>query len=410
VARLIRTEKEVEGEYTEQWVVVDDDDEALDQWPQGPGEVVGREAPRLDGHQRARGEAIYTADLALPGMLHAAVLRSPFARARVKKLDLGKALALPGVLGAVEPGDSHVLEREPSFHGAPVAAVAAESSARAREAVALIEVEWEELEPLVDAEEAVRQGSLLEEPRQYERGDPEAGFGEADVIVEAEYRTQTVLHNALETHQSVCRWEGDALEIYISTQFIWGIRDSVSEQLDLPPDRVRVVCNFMGGGFGAKNSPGDYTYIAIALAEQTGRPVRCALTRREENLATGNRNATIQRLRAGARSDGTLVALEGEFVNAIGWKGFSGPTYGPMEMLYACENVRTVTHGAKLNLPPNAAFRAPGFVEGTFGLECVLDELAARLELDPLELRRRNHADNDLVDGRPFSSKNLLEC
>jgi CO/xanthine dehydrogenase Mo-binding subunit len=410
VARLIRTEKEVEGEYTEQWVVVDDDDEALDQWPQGPGEVVGREAPRLDGHQRARGEAIYTADLALPGMLHAAVLRSPFARARVKKLDLSKALALPGVLGAVEPGDSHVLEREPSFHGAPVAAVAAESSARAREAVALIEVEWEELEPLVDAEEAVRQGSLLEEPRQYERGDPEAGFGEADVIVEAEYRTQTVLHNALETHQSVCRWEGDTLEIYISTQFIWGIRDSVSEQLDLPPDRVRVVCNFMGGGFGAKNSPGDYTYIAIALAEKTGRPVRCALTRREENLATGNRNATIQRLRAGARSDGTLVALEGEFVNAIGWKGFSGPTYGPMEMLYACENVRTVTHGAKLNLPPNAAFRAPGFVEGTFGLECVLDELAARLELDPLELRRRNHADNDLVDGRPFSSKNLLEC
>jgi CO/xanthine dehydrogenase Mo-binding subunit len=410
VARLIRTEKEVEGEYTEQWVVVDDDDEALDQWPQGPGEVVGREALRLDGHQRARGEAIYTADLALPGMLHAAVLRSPFARARLKRLDLSKALALPGVLGAVEPGDSHVLEREPSFHGAPVAAVAAESSARAREAVALIEVEWEELEPLVDAEEAVRQGSLLEEPRQYERGDPEAGFGAADVIVEAEYRTQTVLHNALETHQSVCRWEGDTLEIYISTQFIWGIRDSVSEQLGLPPDRVRVVCNFMGGGFGAKNSPGDYTYIAIALAENTGRPVRCALTRREENLATGNRNATIQRLRAGARSNGTLVALEGEFVNAIGWKGFSGPTYGPMEMLYACENVRTVTHGAKLNLPPNAAFRAPGFVEGTFGLECVLDELAARLELDPLELRRRNHADNDLVDGRPFSSKNLLEC
>jgi CO/xanthine dehydrogenase Mo-binding subunit len=104
------------------------------------------------------------------------------------------------------------------------------------------------------------------------------------------------------------------------------------------------------------------------------------------------------------------VALEGEFVNAIGWSGFVGPTYGPMEMLYACENVRTLSYGTKLNLPPNAAFRAPGFVEGTFGLECVLDELAARLELDPLELRRRNHADHDLADGRPFSSKNLLEC
>jgi len=411
MARLIRTEKEVEGQYTEQWVVVEGDDDALDQWPQGPREVVGRPAPRLDGHQRARGEALYTADLTFPGMLHAAVLRSPHARARVKRIDLSRAVGLPGVLGAIGPGECHVLQEEPSFHGAPVAAVAAESHAKAREALALVEVEWEELEPLLDAEEAVRRQSFVdEEPRRYERGDVDAGFGEADVVVEAEYRTQTVLHNAMETHQSVCRWEGDVLEVYISTQFIWGIRDSVSEQLGLPPDRVRVVCNYMGGGFGAKNGPGDYTYIAIALAGKTGRPVRCALTRREENLATGNRNSTIQRVRAGARSDGTLVALEGEYVNAVGWAGFSGPTYGPMEMLYRCENVRTLTYGAKLNLPPNAAFRAPGFVEGTFGLECVLDELAARLELDPLELRRRNHADNDLVDGRPFSSKRLLEC
>jgi xanthine dehydrogenase YagR molybdenum-binding subunit len=338
------------------------------------------------------------------------VLRSPHARARVKDIDFSRALELPGVFAAVGPEESHVLQTEPPFHGSPVAAVAAESYDRAREALALVEVEWEELEPLLDPEQAVREKSFVDEPRSYERGDVDAGFAKADVVVEAEYRTQTVLHNAMETHQSLARWEGDTLEIYISTQFIWGIRHSVSDQLGLPPDRVRVVCNYMGGGFGAKNGPGDYTYIAIALAEKTGRPVRCALTRREENLATGNRNGTIQKLRAGARSDGTLVALEAEYVNTIGWTGFSGPTYGPIEMLYACENVRTQTYGTKLNLPPNAAFRAPGFVEGTFGLECVLDELAARLELDPLELRRRNHADNDLADGRPFSSKKLLEC
>jgi CO/xanthine dehydrogenase Mo-binding subunit len=410
VARLIRTEKEVEGRYSEQWVIVEGDDDALDQWPQGPGTVVGQPAPRQDGLQRARGQAEYTADLQLPGMLHAAVLRSPHARARVTKLDLSGALELPGVLGAVGPEDCHVLQTEPGYHGAPIAAVAADSYARAKEALDRIELELEELEPLLDPEEAVRRESLHEEPRRYERGDVDAAFGEADVVVEAEYRTQTVLHNSMETHQSVCRWEGDTLEVYISTQYIWGVRDSVSEQLGLPADRVRVVCNYMGGGFGSKNSPGDYTYIAIALAGKTGRPVHCALTRREENLASGNRNSTIQRLRAAARADGTLVALEGEFLNAVGWAGWSGPTYGPMEMLYACENVRTLTYGAKLNLPPNAAFRAPGFVEGTFGLECVLDELAGRLELDPLELRRRNHADKDLVDGRPFSSKNLLEC
>jgi xanthine dehydrogenase YagR molybdenum-binding subunit len=409
VARLIRTEKEVEGRYTEQWVVVEGDDDALDQWPQGPGEVVGRPAPRQDGHQRARGEAIFTADLKLPGLLHTAVLRSPYARARANNIDFSRALELPGVLAAVGPDECHVLQTEPPFHGSPVAAIAAVSYERAREALALVEVEWEELEPLLDPAEAVRRNRLWTS-RSYERGDVDAGFAEADVVVEAEYRTQTVLHNAMETHQSVARWEGDTLEIYISTQFIWGIRDSVSEQLGLPPDRVRVVCNYMGGGFGAKNGPGDYTYIAVALAAKTGRPVRCALSRREENLATGNRNGTIQKLRAGARSDGTLVALEAEYVNTIGWSGFSGPTYGPIEMLYACDNVRTQTYGTKLNLPPNAAFRAPGFVEGTFGLECVLDELAARLELDPLELRRQNHADNDLADGRPFSSKKLLEC
>jgi len=407
VARLIRTEKEVEGRYTEQWVVVEED-AAIDQWEAGPRKVVGQPVPRVDGYERARGQALFTADVALPGMLHAAVLRSPFARARVKNLDLSRARET--ALGAIGPDDCHVLTLEPGFHGAPVAAVAATSPQRAREALDLIDVEWEELEPLLDPEEAVRRNELHDEPRRYERGDVDAAFGEADVVVEAEYRTQTVLHNPLETHQSVCRWEGDTLEVYISTQFIWGVRDDIAEALDLPPDRIRVVCNFMGGGFGAKNGAHDQTFIAIALAGQTGRPVRCALSRREENLATGNRNSTTQRLRAAARSDGTLVALEGEFVNAVGWKGWSGPTYGPMEMLYACENVRTLTYGAKLNLPPNAAFRAPGFVEGTFGLECLLDELAARLELDPLELRTRNHADTDLVDGRPYSSKKLLEC
>ena len=409
MARLIRTEKEVEGRYTEQWVVVEED-AAIEPWPQGPRETVGRPVPRIDGYERARGEAIYTADVVLPGMLHAAVLRSPYARARVKQMDLSRAREADGVLGVIGPDDCHVLTSEPGFHGDPVAAVAAHSPRLAREALELIDVEWEELEPLLDPEEAVRRKELHDDPRRYERGDVDAAFADADVVVEAEYRTQTVLHNSFETHQSVCRWEGDTLEVYISTQFIWGVRDDIASELDLPPDRIRVICNYMGGGFGAKNGAHAQTFIAIALATQTKRPVRCALTRREENLATGNRNSTIQRLRAAARSDGTIVALEGEFVNAVGWKGWSGPTYGPMEMLYGCENVRTLTYGAKLNLPPNAAFRAPGFVEGTFGLECLLDELSARLEIDPLELRTRNHADNDLVEGRPYSSKNLLEC
>ena len=408
MARLIRTEKEVEGRYEDVWIVVDED--ALEQWPEGPLTTVGREIPRVDGVQRARGEAPYTADLKLPGMLHTAVLRSPYARARVLSVDLDAARVAPGVRAVIGPNDVDALTDEPGYVGHAVAAVAAETFGQAEAALKRLDVKWEVLEPLLDPDEAVRQESFVSDVKTYDRGDFERGVAEADVVVETEYRTQVVLHNSMETHQAVCHWEDDGITIYISTQYIWGIRDSMAQHLGLPPDKVRVVCHAMGGGFGAKNSPGDYTPIAAELAKRTGRPVKCALTRREENIAAGNRNATIQRLTGAARSDGILVALGGEFVNAIGFSGWSASTEGPMKMLYACDNVRTVQYPAKLNLPPMAAFRAPGFVEGTFALECLLDELAAKLDIDPLELRRRNYAGSDRVDDRPFSSKNLEEC
>jgi CO/xanthine dehydrogenase Mo-binding subunit len=408
MARLIRTEKEVEGRYEEVWIVVEED--ALEQWPAGPRRVVGQAAARIDGRERATGQAVYTADLALPGMLHTAVLRSPHPRARVTHIDLGPALAMPGVHAAIGPNDIPQLVDDCSFQGVAIAAVCADTLEEARAAVRAIDARFEVLEPLLDPDEAVRLGQLLGEPRVRARGNAERGFAEADVIVEAEFRTQVVLHNSLETHQAVVEWVGDGVDVHISTQYIWGIRDGVAEGLGLPADNVRVVCHFMGGGFGSKNSPDDYTFIAAELARRTARPVKCALTRREENTAAGNRNATIQRLRIGARSDGTLTAMSGEFVNAVGWGGWSSGTEGPMQMLYSCSNVSTTTYGAKLNLPPMKAFRAPGFVEGTFGLEALLDELAAKLDLDPLELRRRNHADEDEVEGRAYSSKNLLEC
>jgi CO/xanthine dehydrogenase Mo-binding subunit len=407
VARLIRTEKEVEGRYEEVWLVVEED--PLEQWPAGARTTVGQRAERVDAKQRIRGEARYTADLSFPGMLHAAILRSPHAHARAKHLDFTRALAAPGVRAVLEPGEAEGLEAEAGYHGAPVAAVAADTLGQAMRALELVDVEWELLEALLDPDEAVRRERYVDdEPNRQERGDLERGLAEADVVIEAEYRTQTVLHNSLETHQSICRWEGDVLEVYTSTQYIWGVRDQIASTLELPPDKVRVVCEYMGGGFGAKNAAGEYTYVAAELAKRTGRPVRCALTRREENLAAGNRNATIQRLVAGARSDGTLTALGGEFVNAVGWSGWVAGTDGPMRMLYECPNVRTTVHGAKVNTPPMKAFRAPGFVEGTFGLECLMDELAAKLDIDPLELRRRNYAHS--TNDRPFSSKKLMEC
>ena len=406
MARLIRTEKEVEGRFEEVWLVVEED--PLQQWPDGPLTVVGRDAVRQDAGARVRGEARFTADIQLPGMLHTAVLRSPHAHARVRKIDLAPALAQPGVRAALGPGTAKGLEHEPGFCGAAVAAVAADTFAQAQRAVKAIAVEWELLEAVLDPDEAVRRGQLTMPTSRYERGNFEQALAVADVVIEGTYRTSVVLHNSMETHQAICEWVGDTLNVYISTQYIWGVRSAVAEELGIPGDKVRVVCEYMGGGFGSKNDPGEYTFIAAEIAKRTGRPVRCALTRHEENTAAGNRNLTIQRLTAGARSDGTIVALGGEFVNGVGWSGWSAMTDGPMQMLYACENVRTVRHGAKINMPPMKAFRAPGFVEGTFGLECLIDELAVKLELDPLELRRRNYADSN--EGKPFSSKNLMEC
>jgi CO/xanthine dehydrogenase Mo-binding subunit len=406
LARLIRTEKEVEGRFEEVWLVVEED--PLTQWPAGPQSVVGREALRQDGPQRVRGEARYTADIQLPGMLHAALVRSPHAHARVRSIDLEAALALPGVRAVLGPGDAKGLVEEPEYAGQPVAAIAAESLAQARAASEALRVDWEVLEAVLDPEDAVARELFVGPTATTERGDYERALAEADVVVEGTYRTSVVVHNSLETHQAVCEWVGDTLNAYVSTQYVWGVRDELSREWEIPGDKVRVVCEYMGGGFGAKNGADEQTFVAAALAKKTGRPVKCALSRREENVGAGNRNATIQRLTVGARSDGTVVAFGGEFVNAVGAAGWSAMTEGPMTMLYACDNVRTVRYGAKINTPPMKAFRAPGFVEGTFGLECLMDELAEKLDIDPLELRRRNYSDSN--DGKPYSSKNLMEC
>ena len=178
VARLIRTEKEVEGRYEDVWIVVEED--ALDQWPEGPLTSVGQGVPRVDGLDRARGQVQFTADIQLPGMLHTAVLRSPFARARVTGIDLDAARAARGVRGVLGPGELEVLKQEPGYVGQAVAAVAAETFGQAEAALRQLNVQWEVLDPLLDPDEAVRQKSFVSDVKTYERGDFERGVAEGD--------------------------------------------------------------------------------------------------------------------------------------------------------------------------------------------------------------------------------------
>ncbi|MBI4279411.1 MAG: xanthine dehydrogenase family protein molybdopterin-binding subunit [Armatimonadetes bacterium] len=427
--RLVRTKIEFEGRIEERDIVIEGDD--IPAWGADASlELVGRPVPRVDGRERAGGTATYTHDVVLPGMLHGAILRCPHAHARIRAIDTSRAESLPGVRavlsGANAPtikwyqGRSFLFDSDLRFPGDEVAAVAADSAAVAGEALNLIEVDYEVLPALLDPEEALKPGAiqvfptgnLIEGgPDLYARGNVEAGFAQADVVVEGTFRTQGVVHHSLETHGSVAAWGGDGLTIWDSTQHIFGVRRQVAQCLGVPLDRVRVISHFMGGGFGSKNRAGKYTVIAALLARATGRPVRVVLSRHEESVATGLRPASVQRLRIGARRDGTLVAIDLWGVsNGGAYRDMRTPLGGPAKELFRCPNVRTEVYTVYTHTGTAAAFRAPGFTEGTFALESLLDALAEKLNVDPLELRVRNHVGHDQVLNRQYTAKHLLEC
>jgi CO/xanthine dehydrogenase Mo-binding subunit len=428
MAKLIKTKIEVEGRVEEEYALVEetrttpwDVEEEL--------RVVGKPIPRVDGVAHVTGAVKYTTDIRLPGMLYAKFLRSPYPHARIVKIDPREAEMFPGVWAVFTHENTPpirfgrgrpLLGEVVRFVGDEVAAVVAESEAVARAALKKIRVQYEPLPFVLDPEEAARPdappvhegGNLLDaEPSDYERGDVEAGFDRADVIVEGKFETPTQLHNSLETHASVADWDGHTLTIWDSTQNLHGVRDRVAELLNLDRNRVHLKGEYIGGGFGSKNSAGKHTVMAALIAQRTGHPVRFVLDRHEENLAAGNRSATRQHLKIGAKKDGTLTAIQVTCYCALGaYAGWGGYVGGPARELYACPNVLTRQYNVFTNTGPFSAFRAPGYVEGTFSLEVLMDELAEALKLDPLELRTKNYASTTPLSGMQYSSNGLLDA
>lgn len=427
--KLIKTSVNVEGRVSEQYAIVDGDE--LTPW--GADEelgIVGFPTPRVDGPARASGEAIYTYDLRLPGMSYAAVVRATIPSGRVVEIDTARARELPGVLDIMTCADapairvrnqSHLLSDTVLFAGQPIAIIVATDPAIARDAARLVEPRYEPRPFVAEPEAALRDGApavggaksgnVWKKPQIDERGDVQAGFATADAVVELTVRTPTQMHNAFETHGCVAQWEGDQLTIWESTQGVYAVREFAARKLGLPLGKVRVIATFMGGGFGAKGGGGAYTLIAATLAKRLRRPVQLMYDREGENLETGNRGRAVQRIKIGAKSDGTLTAIEYHGISEGGaYMGWLPSLAGPSQMMYRCPNVRTETIGALTNLGPMDAFRAPGFVEGVVPLEAAMDELAARLGLDPLALRRRNIPAVDQSNDLPFSSFPIEEC
>ena len=391
--------------------------------------VVGRPIPRLEGVEKVTGRARYSYDIRLPAQLYARVLRSPHAHARIVSIDTSRAEALPGVRAVLSVDnappidwyeDSALFDRVVRFVGDEVAAVAAESEEIADDALRLIAVEYEVL-PFVmgldaaqrpDAPKLREQGNESSK-EEYSRGDVAAGFGAADVVVAHTCTTQTALHNALEPHGCTATWEGDRLTLWSSTQSVFTVREQVAGAVGLQASRVRVIKQHMGGGFGAKQIAWKHDVIASLLSRATGRPVQLMLDRVAENLAAGNRNATVQRIRIGARRDGTLTAIEAEIhleTGAYQTGGEAADVQGMYQSLYRCPNVGTVQTGWYTNLGPTVAFRGPGYVEAAFALEQAMDELARRLGIDPVALRLKNYAPTDQQREQPYTMPDGLRA
>jgi xanthine dehydrogenase YagR molybdenum-binding subunit len=390
--------------------------------------IVGRFLARVEGEEKVTGRARYAADIRLPGLLYARVLRSPLPHARLQRLDTTRAQALPGVRAVLSAAnapeipwyeDSVLFDRTLRFVGDEVAAVAADTEEIAEDALRLIDVEYEALPFVVDLDAALRpeapklreSGNIAGEPTIYQRGDPDVGFQAADVIIDEVYTTQTALHNCLEPHGCTAAWVGDRLILWESTQSVFDVREQVAESLELPEHHVRVVKQYMGGGFGSKQVAWKHAVIAALLSEAAGQPVQLMLDREAENLAVGNRNATRQRVRLGARQDGTITALSVHIEQAVGAYMVGGEgsnVSGIYQRLYRCANVRTEQIPVYTNTGPAVAFRAPGYVEGAFALESAMDELARVLQLDPLELRLRNYTATDQKRNIPYTTPDSL--
>jgi xanthine dehydrogenase YagR molybdenum-binding subunit len=391
--------------------------------------TVGQPQPRIEGEEKVTGRAIYTSDVRLPGQLYARVLRSPHPHARVKRVDTSRAEALAGVRAVLSIENApdidwykegKLFERVVRFVGDEVAVVAAESEELAEDALRLIEVEYEPLPFVVDLEGAARPeapqlhadapGNISGE-KPYERGDVAAGFAGADVVIEATYWTGTNLHNCLESHGTTAHWDGERLTLWSSTQSIFEVRSQVAQKLGMAEHDVRVIKQHMGGGFGSKQVPWKQDVLAALLSKQAQRPVQLMLDREAENLAAGNRNATIQRVRLGATRDGKLTAIEADIeleTGAYQVGGEASDVKGIYETLYCCPNVRTKQTGRYTNAGPTVAFRAPGYVEGAWGLEQAMDELARQLDMDPIELRLRNYADTEQVKEQQYTIPETL--
>jgi xanthine dehydrogenase YagR molybdenum-binding subunit len=396
--------------------------------------ATGAPLNRIDGVQKVTGAAKYAYEYPVEGVTYVFPVQSTIARGRVSSIDASAARALPGVIAVLshenapriaplDDQDLAVFQSDAvAYRGQFVAAVVAETLETACQAADLVAVRYEEqphdVELRADRSDLYTPAFVPQKAAPFYaadsvQGDVEAALAAAPVSLNNTYTTPTGHHNPMEPHTTLAIWsdDGESVTVYDTSQGVYIRLNDIATAFGLPPERVRVIASYVGGGFGSRGFTHPYAILAVMAARVAGRPAKSAQTRQQMFGPAGYRSPTIQRVRLGAERDGRLTAIEHEVVaqtNAL--YEMTEPAAVATRTMYAAPNRRTTHRLARLDLPANSWMRAPGEAPGMFALESAMDELALACGLDPIELRLRNEPAADPETGLPYSSRGLVAC
>ncbi|MDR5882401.1 xanthine dehydrogenase family protein molybdopterin-binding subunit [Caballeronia sp. LZ032] len=397
--------------------------------------VIGKPLDRTDGVLKVTGQARYSADNTDAKLAHAVIVTSTVAHGRIASIDTNRAQSMPGVLlvmtyqNAMRLPNNGVPDAQPPavrkltllqtnevrYSNEPVAVVVADSLEHAQDAARYVDVRYEAAMPNADFGRAKPQAyqpeKMMGRAITTQRGDVEAGLRQGPTRLNAVYTTPYEHHNPMEPHATLARWDGPKLTLYDATQGVSGARSAVAKFFGIADDNVRVICPFVGGGFGCKGSVWSHVVLAAMASKQTGRPVKLVLTRPQMYGMIGNRPFTEQRIQISARDDGVMTGMRHDVISTTStFEDWTESSAIVTRMLYAVPNQSTSHKLVKLDIGTPTFMRAPGETSGSFALETAIDEMAYQLKMDPLAFRVKNHANMEPQEKKPWSEKSLLEC
>jgi xanthine dehydrogenase YagR molybdenum-binding subunit len=397
--------------------------------------MIGQPIDRIDGRLKVTGAAKYAAEFHVTDVVHAVLVQSTIAAGTIAGFELKEAEGMPGVLAIITPDNvgklSHPADvpqavagpllqnNDILFNGQHVAVVVAETLEQAQAAASAVRVRYNR------GEAATSMDAMLEQaypPKHFRnglrspdssRGDPDGLFASGAVNVDATYVTPIEHHNPMEPHATIAAWNGRKLTVWTATQGISGAQGTLAGQFGLDKADVRVICPYLGAGFGSKGNTWPPATLAAVAARFVRRPVKLVLTRAQMYTSNGYRPRTVQKLKMSSDINGSLISVRHDGFSSMSQPvlgEFSEPFALATEMLYACPNLAVTHRLVALNAALPTYMRAPGEASGVYALESAMDEMAVALKMDPIEFRLRNYAETDPHENKPFASKALRAC